>query len=47
MKWEIASTSATQEIYELWHNEKKLLTLDFHPATNSARIKYAGEKEYS
>ena len=44
MKWEITSSSATQEIYELWHNEKRLLTLDFHPATNSARIKYAGEK---
>ena len=44
MKWEIALSNATQEIYELLHNEKKLLTLDFHPATNSARIKYAGEK---
>jgi hypothetical protein len=44
MKWEIASSTGTQEIYELWHHEKKLLTLDFHPATNSARIKYAGEK---
>lgn len=44
MKWEIASSTATQEIYELWQDEKKLLTLDFHPTTNSARIKYAGEK---
>lgn len=44
MKWEIALSNGAQEIYELWHNEKKLLILDFHPATNSARIKYAGEK---
>ena len=44
MKWEVAATSAKQEIYELWHNEKKLLTLDFHPFTNSARIEYADEK---
>ena len=44
MKWEIASSSPTQEIYELWQDEKKLLTLDFHPTTNSTRIKYAGEK---
>jgi hypothetical protein len=44
MKWEIASSTARQEIYELWHNKKKLLTLDFHPATNSARIEYAHER---
>jgi len=44
MKWEIISSTPTQEIYELWHNEQKLLSLAFHPATNSARIKYAGEK---
>lgn len=44
MKWEIASSSSRQEIYELWHNDKKLLTLDFHPFTNSARIEYADEK---
>jgi len=44
MKWQIASSTAKQEIYELWHKEKRLLTLEFHPATNSARIEYAGEK---
>lgn len=44
MKWEIAATSSKQEIYELWHNEKKLLSLEFHPFTNSARIEYADEK---
>ncbi len=44
MKWEIALSTEQQEVYELWHNEKKLLTLDFHPFTNSARIQYADEK---
>jgi hypothetical protein len=44
MKWEITSTSDRQQVYELWHKEKKLLTLDFHPFTNSARIEYADEK---
>lgn len=44
MKWEVTSASAKQEIYTLWHNDKKLLTLDFHPFTNSARIEYADEK---
>lgn len=33
-----------QEVYELWNKEKKLLSLDFHPATNSARIDHADEK---
>ncbi|MES1198072.1 MAG: hypothetical protein ABUL41_02225 [Chitinophagaceae bacterium] len=44
MKWQIVASSSKQEIYELWNNDKKLLTLEFHPATNSARINYAEEK---
>ena len=44
MKWEITNTSDGHEIYELRHRENKLLTLDFHPFTNSARIEYAAEK---
>ena len=44
MKWQIASSTEKQEIYELWNNDRKLLTLDFHPFTNSARIEYADEK---
>ena len=44
MKWQIAKSTLTQEIYELWSKEKKLLTLEFHSATNSARIEYADEK---
>lgn len=44
MKWQIAKSTLKQEIYELWDKEKKLLTLEFHPATNSARMEYADEK---
>jgi hypothetical protein len=44
MKWQIAKSISKQETYELWNKEKKLLTLEFHSATNSARIEYADEK---
>lgn len=44
MKWEKTSSTARQEIYELQDNDQILLTLEFHPATNSARIERAGEK---
>src|SRR5687767_180088 len=44
MRWELASNSPLQEIYRLTHNDKKLLTLNFHYATNSARIEYGNEK---
>jgi hypothetical protein len=44
MKWEKSVTTDQQESYELWHKEQKLLILDFHPFTNSARIQCAGEK---
>jgi hypothetical protein len=44
MKWEIVLSTTELEVYELWHHERKLLTLNFHPFTNSARIEYADEK---
>ena len=44
MKWQIAKSTLGQEVYELRDKEKKLLILDFHAATNSARIEYADEK---
>jgi hypothetical protein len=44
MKWQIAKSTLKQEVYELRDKEKKLLTLEFHPATNSERIEYAHEK---
>jgi hypothetical protein len=44
MQWEKVSSASEQEIYELRNKEKKLLKVDFHPATNSARIEYADER---
>lgn len=44
MKWLVAQISNKQELYQLWEEDKKLLTLDFHPAMNSARIETADEK---
>ena len=44
MKWQSVSTTPSQEIYELWNGDKKLLTLDFHPATSSARVEHPAER---
>ncbi len=44
MRWENASSSSNSEVYHLWHNDKKLLTLTLHPFTNSARVECAEEK---
>ena len=44
MKWLVNKTSPTREMHELWHENKKLLTLDYHPFTNAARIESTGEK---
>ena len=44
MRWTVTSKSAKQEIFELWHEDKKLMTLEYHPFTNSARIESADEK---
>jgi hypothetical protein len=44
MKWQIVLSTPRQEVYVLSNKERKLLTLDFHPTTNSARIEYADEK---
>jgi hypothetical protein len=44
MRWTILSKSPRQEVYELWHLDKKLMTLEYHPFTNSARIESSDEK---
>lgn len=44
MKWESSNSSTDQQEYILWHQDKKLLTLNFHPATNAVRIESAKEK---
>lgn len=44
MRWEPVSANSTNEIYHLWHNDKKLLTLTLHSFSNSARIESPEEK---
>lgn len=44
MRWESVSIGLGHEIYELWNKKDKLLTLTFHPGTNSARIETAAER---
>ncbi|HEX7846102.1 MAG TPA: hypothetical protein VF476_09915 [Chitinophagaceae bacterium] len=44
MRWENAGSGSNNEIYHLWHNDKKLLTLTLHPFSNTARLESAEEK---
>jgi predicted glycosyltransferase len=44
MRWEPVSANSTNEIYHLWHNDKKLLTLTLHPFSNTARVESSEEK---
>jgi hypothetical protein len=44
MKWEITAVSAQQEVYELTDEDKKLMRLEFHPSTASARVAHGKEK---
>ena len=44
MRWTVLSKSPKQEVYELWYHDKKLMTLEYHPFTNSARIESSDEK---
>lgn len=44
MKWTVVSKSAKQEVYHLVNKDNIVLTLEFHPFTNAARIKTTGEK---
>ncbi len=47
MKWVVSSSTISgnnHEMYELWNKDKQLLTLIFHPFTNSVRIESADSK---
>ena len=44
MYWKSVISQRQQELYELWHDNKKLLSLEYHPFTNSARIQYEDTK---
>src|SRR5215813_10015082 len=44
MRWEAIKSTLSHDVYELFHKKDKLLTLTFHPTTNSARVETAGER---
>jgi len=44
MRWEIAGADAKQEIYHLYKNDKKILTLVINPFSGTARVECANEK---
>lgn len=44
MKWLQEGTVANPEIFTLWEQDQKLLTLKFHVSTNSARIEYSDKQ---
>lgn len=44
MRWEIVASNQENEIYHLYKDDKKILTLTLHPFSNSARIESETEK---
>lgn len=44
MRWENVSSTSNQEVYQLWHKDKQVLTLTLHPFSNTARVESAAEK---
>ena len=44
MRWELVNTTPEHEIYHLYKDDKKLLTLELNPFSNSARVECNNEK---
>ncbi len=44
MRWETISCTSSNEIYQLWHKDNKLLTLTLHPFSKTARVECEEEK---
>lgn len=44
MRWETIASNQDNEIYHLYKDDKKILTLTLHPFSNSARIESETEK---
>lgn len=44
MKWLLVNSSSRQEIYELWNNDGKVLTIYSHPDKGTLRIATEDEK---
>ncbi len=44
MRWETVTTASGNEVYHLFKQDKKLLTLSYNPFSNSARVECDKEK---
>jgi hypothetical protein len=44
MRWEFINTNSTNEVYHLYKDDKKILTLVLNPFSNSARVECENEK---
>lgn len=44
MRWEIASADAKQEVYHLYKQDNKILTLSYNPFSGAARVQCDKEK---
>jgi hypothetical protein len=44
MKWERISCTPEQEVYQLYKDDQKILTLHFHPFSHSARVETGTEQ---
>lgn len=44
MRWETVTSTSTNEVYHLYKDDKKILTLVFNPFSNSARVECEKQK---
>jgi hypothetical protein len=44
MRWETISANSSNEVYQLWNKDKRLLTLTLHPFSNTARVECDEQK---
>ncbi len=44
MRWEPVATTSTNEVYHLYKDDKKILTLSINPFSNSARVECEKQK---
>jgi hypothetical protein len=44
MRWEAVKITPENELYRLWHEGKQILSLTFHPFSQTARVESSGEK---
>ena len=47
MRWETIASAPDNEVYHLYKDDKKILTLTLHPFSISARWKEKQKKEFS